>query len=129
MTLGEKLSHIPEHKNMSIRDESGRWVGLLELNNAGQVNFAGTSDRGIPRVGDACELVAISRGFAYNDWWEYSMKEWGHEERPRDGEKYEWYNVLWVEWHVGIARRKALGRVCKKAWEDHELENIELVLN
>jgi hypothetical protein len=56
------------------------------------------------------------------------IEEWNHGERPRESEKYEFNNVLWVEWQDGIAYGKAYGRVMKIAWECQELEWIDLVL-
>jgi hypothetical protein len=59
------------------------------------------------------------------------MDEWTHDERPKAGikdSKYEWYNVLWVEWEEGIAYRKGVGRIEKAMWEAQELEWIDLVL-
>ena len=38
------------------------------------------------------------------------------------------YHVLWIEWEDGIAYRKGLGRVLKKAWDQMETEEIDLVL-
>ncbi|KAK8127214.1 heterokaryon incompatibility protein-domain-containing protein [Apiospora sp. TS-2023a] len=43
--------------------------------------------------------------------------------------KKEKYGVLWVEWGVdGVAYRKAAGEVDKEAWEQHDLEDVDLVL-
>ena len=56
------------------------------------------------------------------------MAEWGVVERPRGGEKYEFINVLWVDWKDGVAFRKGVGRVCREMWERQELETIDLVL-
>ncbi len=89
-----------------------------------------------PQSGDkeswvSCELVAISRGYAFEGYYPWGVDEWTHDERPRAGargSKYEFYNVLWVEWVEGIAYRKGLGRIEKSAWEDQELESIELIL-
>jgi len=44
------------------------------------------------------------------------------------GSKYEFYHVLWVEWVEGIAYRKGLGRIMRSAWEEQELEWIDLIL-
>lgn len=41
---------------------------------------------------------------------------------------YQFYNVLRIEWEGGIAYRKALGRVFRKAWESQKLEEIDIVL-
>lgn len=78
----------------------------------------------------ACELVAISAAYAYEGYGASVIDEWYAAERPKGSvlEKYEYYNVLWVEWKDGIAYRKALGRVMKSAWEAQELEWIDLVL-
>ncbi len=54
-----------------------------------------------------------------------------HDERPEaggKGSKYEWYNVLWIEWEEEIAYRKGVGRIHKAAWEAQELEWIDVVL-
>jgi len=41
---------------------------------------------------------------------------------------YEFYNVLWIEWQDGIARRKAIGRVWKKAWDMQTSEKVDVIL-
>ncbi|KAF2229432.1 hypothetical protein EV356DRAFT_571113 [Viridothelium virens] len=41
---------------------------------------------------------------------------------------YEFYNVLMVEWRNGIAHRKALGRVLKKAWDATPKRDVEVFL-
>jgi len=50
---------------------------------------------------------------------------------------YEWkyrrivvelYYVLWIGWENGIAHRKGLGRVLKKAWDREKTDEIDLVL-
>jgi hypothetical protein len=82
-------------------------------------------------MGELCELVAISRGYFYEKWdfaARLQIDELNHKERPRESEKYEYYNVLWVEWRDGVAYRKACGRVMKSAWECQELEWVDLVL-
>jgi hypothetical protein len=58
------------------------------------------------------------------------VNEMEHPDRPKlpIGEKYEFINVLWIEWEEGIAYRKAYGRVMKSAWEAQELEWIDLTL-
>jgi hypothetical protein len=75
-------------------------------------------------------LVEISQGYAVEGHSASGIEEWEDSERPRlpDGEKYEFVNVLWVEWEDGIAYRKAYGRVMKSAWEAQNLESIDLVL-
>ncbi|RDW56987.1 hypothetical protein BP6252_13940 [Coleophoma cylindrospora] len=113
---------------VSLHTNSGAWAGCLELHNSDQIDYSDSPEKILPGPGDCCELVAISMGFAYNDWAEYRLAEWEMAERPKKGEKYEFYNVLWIEWQDGIASRKGLGRVHKPAWEQQELETIELIL-
>ncbi len=72
----------------------------------------------------------ISEGHATEGSTEPGINEWTMEERPKSpkGNKYEFYNVLWVEWEEGIAYRKGCGRVMKSAWEAQNLEWIDLTL-
>lgn len=97
MTIAERLLPLPSFYIRPIRDISGRLAGCLEIHDVTELDSPQASRQGDP-VANHCELVAISKGFAYNDWWEDSMLEWGLVERCQTGEKYEWYNVLWVEW-------------------------------
>ncbi|PMD40949.1 HET-domain-containing protein [Hyaloscypha variabilis F] len=111
---------------ISIRDRQRNWVGALRLQTPLPME---TSNRYSGEM-IACELVAISAGYAIEGRPAHAIDEWFMPERPEasKGEKYEFYNVLWVEWKDGIAYRKALGRVMKSAWEAQDLEWIDLVL-
>ncbi|KAK8126823.1 uncharacterized protein PG998_002582 [Apiospora kogelbergensis] len=40
----------------------------------------------------------------------------------------ESYGVLWIEWLNGIAYRRGVGYVEKTSWENHDLEDIHLIL-
>lgn len=127
---GNVYGPITLNPQFSIRDDQGRWLGALQ------------PDEELPPMSQepkpmdekscvSCELVAISRGYAYEGYAEHGMAEWTYNERPKaggKGSKYEYYNVLWVEWVEGIAFRKGLGRIEKSAWEEQELEQIELIL-
>ncbi|KIN08923.1 hypothetical protein OIDMADRAFT_153536 [Oidiodendron maius Zn] len=129
--LSQKFSHSTrEYTNSSIRNSKGTWIGELRLHdNKIPTKNLSQSHQG-SESGDLCELIAISWGYFYEkwDWSVFQIDEWNHKERPRDSEKYEFYNVLWVEWQDGIAYRKACGRVMKSAWECQELEWVDLVL-
>ncbi|OIW34249.1 HET-domain-containing protein [Coniochaeta ligniaria NRRL 30616] len=83
------------------------------------------------------ELIAVARGKVRNDSYPkklashgrfFSIPELNCKGRPKCDEFYEFYFVLWIEWQDGIAYRKALGRVEKKAWEALLLDNINVVL-
>ena len=119
-----------EYTSSSIRNNEGTWIGELRLHDNKIPTKSLSQSPQDSESGDLCELVAISRGYFYEKWElsEFQIDEWRHKERPRDSEKYEFYNVLWVEWQDGIAYRKACGRVMKSAWECQELEWVDLVL-
>ncbi|KAK8079436.1 hypothetical protein PG997_007254 [Apiospora hydei] len=40
----------------------------------------------------------------------------------------ESYGVLWVKWMDGVAYRKGVGEIYKKAWESHDLEDVDIIL-
>ncbi|KAM5353558.1 hypothetical protein ACJ41O_000208 [Fusarium nematophilum] len=67
-------------------------------------------------LGTQIEVVAISKGLHFPD--------------PQVVKKETWsfYNVLWVEWEDGIARRRGIGRVRRSVWERLEKEDVSLVL-
>ncbi|KAF4969172.1 hypothetical protein FSARC_3548 [Fusarium sarcochroum] len=48
--------------------------------------------------------------------------------QPVEEESWNFYNVLWVEWEGGLARRKGVGKVERKAWDRLEKKNVSLVL-
>jgi hypothetical protein len=123
--LGEK---VDLGSSVIIRTESGKWAGCLEPHHKKQIVFSDSSLEGAPKSGDTCELAAISWGFAYYDNYEYGMDEWSCKERPKLGEKYEFYNVMWISWMGAIAYRNAIERVVKDVWNAEALETIDLVL-
>jgi hypothetical protein len=63
----------------------------------------------------------LERGYSYAD--EYEM-----EEKPNEGERYEFVNVLWISSDGGVARREALGRVAKIYWERLGARIVDIVL-
>ncbi|KAB2578835.1 Zinc finger TFIIS-type protein [Lasiodiplodia theobromae] len=125
----------------SVVDDAGNWVGIL------QSNFEGICD--IEPNGQRIELVALSRGWCWEDVEEEEeegddgrsssraareankrkpIEEWDYEKRPRGEEKYEWYNVLWIERRKGTAYRKSVGRVERSAWERQTKDSTFLKL-
>jgi Heterokaryon incompatibility protein (HET) len=118
------------YSNTSIRNNQGTWIGELRLHGNKISNQSLSQRPSNSEIGESCELVAISQGYFYEKWKLslFTIDEWRHKERPRESEKYEFYNVLWVEWQDGIAYRKACGRVIKSAWECQELGWVDLVL-
>jgi hypothetical protein len=84
------------------------WAGIIYLHEDALEYVSSSYESGIQ-----CELVAISLGEAYNGIGELNLAEWEMEERPKSTPKYEFYNVLWIEWKRRIAYRKGIGRVVK----------------
>ncbi|KAE8444704.1 hypothetical protein EG329_014362 [Mollisiaceae sp. DMI_Dod_QoI] len=115
---------------ISAKGTDWKWAGIIQLN--AELEWPVENLEGSKSAGDriACELVMISEGHATEGSTEPGMNEWTMEERPKSpkGNKYEFYNVLWVEWEEGIAYRKGCGRVMKSAWEAQNLEWIDLTL-
>lgn len=112
---------------VSVRDNSGSWAGTLNPHHEQDLALL-LSDAGHFPRGPTVELVAISRGSAYNARYGTSLDEWRLEERPKSSENYEYFNVLWIEWENGIAYRKALGRIAMEIWERQALESVEVAL-
>ncbi|KAK0616868.1 heterokaryon incompatibility protein-domain-containing protein [Immersiella caudata] len=130
MTLGERLKPFTDFHtsiDVSVNDGNGTWAGCLHIPSPENVTLGPRVAEDDP-LGSTCELAALSLGWAYNDSHE-GLVEWEHPSRPREGEKYEWYNVMWIEWHGEAARRKGVGRISKEVWEAQELQQIQLVLN
>ncbi|KAM7185588.1 Heterokaryon incompatibility protein (HET) domain containing protein [Rhypophila sp. PSN 637] len=135
MTLGERFEprvNFQSTIDVAVYDRNGTWAGYLNIPSLQDVSLepeTKTNDEGDPpATKTTCELAAISMGWAYNND-PYGLVEWNHPGRPREGEKYEWYNVMWIQWHGDAARRKGVGRIAKEVWEVQGLEEINLVLN
>lgn len=104
-----------------LNNGEGTWAGII------YVHHSPESDSG---QSQQCELVLISGGWAAEDDEEarYYFPEWLYEERPRSGDCYNFYHVLWIEWQDNVAYRKGLGRVVKKVWDDLPKDEIDLHL-
>ena len=111
-------------RTIILRDTNGKWAGVLLLQNkSDQEEFKTEEGDGVK-----VEVVAISRGYTPNSEWQHAPAEMGHEERPKEAEMYDFFNVLWIEWKDGVAYRRAHGRVEKGVWERLDVEKVELVL-
>ena len=78
----------------------------------------------------ALQLIALSRGSIPNalDYGPYYLEEYYMEGKINQGETYEYYNVMWITWEAGVARREAVGRVPKGMWESLEPSVIDVVI-
>jgi len=113
----------------TLQTKDGEWAGVLLLNGDDRIfeNHIASNDTSGNRI--SCEVIAISAGHAANIISEkFLLPEWEHPDRPKDTPLYEYINVLWIQWELGIAYRKAVGRVLKTAWKGLELEWIDVVL-
>ncbi|KAK2054520.1 heterokaryon incompatibility protein [Colletotrichum caudatum] len=112
-TLEQKGPQIPHASLYTSRNE---WAGILRLHSHGYLETRKLDPtKSLVQV----QLIAISRGFipnglAYDDG---DFAEYAREERPKQGERYEFYNVMWISRRDGIAYREGLGRVHKETWD------------
>ncbi|KAJ4203123.1 hypothetical protein NW759_015229 [Fusarium solani] len=114
---------------ISLRDVTSTWLGALRLHGRPTWMDGGTDDISNQPI----ELVEIALGSVPEDarkWLPYHqvLDEWDHEERPRNGDVYKYYFVLWVERKGDVAYRRGLGRVEQQLWEVQARESIELIL-
>jgi WD40 repeat protein len=117
------------------------WAGVLRLN---------VNDASLP---EQVEMVAISSGWIYLTMYrrgipmsereDEELKRYEYEEvcltsrrapllhldrQYRWGEKYEFYNLLWIEWEKGIAFRRGLGRIAMDVWKREAQDFVDLTL-
>ena len=103
----------------SLYTSEGAWAGIVYVHHSPESEQK-----------QQCELVLISGGwsleknFGQSSW----LPESHHEERPRSGEFYHFYHVLWIERHWNIAYRRGLGRLVKKVWDDLPKDEVEIFL-
>ncbi|KAI1271993.1 heterokaryon incompatibility protein-domain-containing protein [Xylaria sp. FL0933] len=135
LVVGERLEHAWEEKVWSVSANSvvprasmlhlysynGDWAGIVISNG---VEESRDSSR------EVCECIVISEGLAWRDTDDEhtSLEEWDQVHVIQSLTKYEFYNVLWIEWEQGIAYRKAVGRVWREAWKQLETSNIDVIL-
>ncbi|KAF2099228.1 HET-domain-containing protein [Rhizodiscina lignyota] len=126
-----RITFVPDPPDpapsISLRDHLGVWAGVLRLHCRQDIEDLLKQSNSVPT---RTQLVAISRGSIPNNA-EYPddyLEEYEFDERPKDSDVYEYYDVIWIVWEDGVAYRKALGRVTKKMWEAQDVETIDLVL-
>jgi len=109
----------------TLRSTAGRWVGTLKPDGEVEDTVLEASN------GRAIELVEIAssrRWYTNLTDLRYRIEELDPDVRPKYGQSYDFYNVMWVEKIDGIAYRKGLGEVYKPAWEALRRETIDLIL-
>jgi hypothetical protein len=115
------LSVNKSQYRISLSGGAGAWLGVLHLHNK--------SDGLLLKSAGVCEVAAVSLGEADNSQEEEPcLDKWDFEERPKSRLLYEFYNVLWIDWEGGLARRRGVGRVMKTAWERQKQELFTMIL-
>lgn len=104
-----------------LYSRKGDWVGVLTSNG---------TDEGFAAGHESQECILVSGGVTWKDANDErtSLEEWIQVDLIKSLPKYEFYNILCIEWKSGIAYRKAVGRVWKKAWEQLDTMDIDVVL-
>lgn len=98
-----------------------KWAGILHLNT--------NEEESIP-FGGRCELISLSHGSVSNDdeaahvW----LEEWDLDGRPKECERYEFYNVMWIRREDTYVVREGIGRVERSVWDSQDLEEIDMEL-
>jgi hypothetical protein len=77
------------------------------------------STKSSSQISTKIEVVAICQ-YKYGNHYTISSNEKNALE--------EFYGVLWIEWVDEVAYRRGCGYVEKKMWDEHPLENINLIL-
>ncbi|KAH8885446.1 hypothetical protein GQ53DRAFT_751170 [Thozetella sp. PMI_491] len=127
-----------------LRAASGRAVGFVEpstpdelvrLFNASEPlpgakpagSETGANDEPPAEPEVKLELVSLSQGWSL---WTANMAELRDKRTAArtSTERYEFHNVLWVQWKDGVASRYGLGRVMADCWASLEPEAVDLVL-
>jgi hypothetical protein len=111
----------------SLRDKDGRWVGYMNFHDKDDLD-ALPKFNNASFTGHLLELVAISRGYALHRLFCPGIDELRFGDYPKNSDRYEYYNVLWIKRDGGISYRHGLGRVLKSIWEAQSLETVEVIL-
>ncbi|EDU39818.1 conserved hypothetical protein [Pyrenophora tritici-repentis Pt-1C-BFP] len=122
---GEELSKKNGYRPiLSLRIDRKVWAGILQPHDS-----LDASNETLQDPTRAVELVEIARGFCRDTTSPWpGIEEIRHPERPKAGQWYEYYWIMWVEWGNGIAYRKGLGRVQRQLWEEQRGELFYLLL-
>lgn len=119
--ISETISSCFDMLLFALHSGNGDWMGVLQ------------PDEGTFYEGQGIQLVEIALG---KRWYcenrsdgRSRIEELAEGFRPKVGEAYEFYHVMWVEMVDGIGYRKGMGEVYRPAWEALDRDIIELTLN
>ena len=119
--LSEEEQNGNNYPLYHLHTENQEWAGVIYVHQPLSLN-SGQTHR--------CELIVISAGFAFEDWEEQAdwLPEFNFARRPRSGDCYLFYHVLWIEREGDISYRKGLGRVVQRIWDDLPKDNVKIWL-
>lgn len=110
------------------------WCFCVELvtyekKRAGILHLDTNKEESIP-FGKRCELVSLSQGSVSNDdeIAHYRLEEWDLDGRPKQSERYELYNVMWIRREDTYVVRGGIGRIERSVWDSQDLEEIDMEL-
>ena len=114
---------------VSLRTTERLWAGVLQLHED-LLDARAEIIEGRKASEQPFELAEIARNHVpeMDLYREDQLIERTHDEQPKRGSRYEFYDVLWLEWRDEIACRKGLGRVEREMWEAQEREWFDLIL-
>lgn len=114
---------------VTLVNSKNEWAGALRLHSRDYFSRDGLDPAERPIE---VQLIAISQGSVPNGLTDLEgtleIGEYMAEDRPKDGDSYEYYNVMWISWRDGIASREAVGRVHKRMWASLNPSTIDVVL-
>lgn len=123
------LDHTAQSFLVTLVNSRGEWAGVLRLHRSDRFSRDGLDPAEKPVE---VQLIAISQGSISNGLTAtegtMDIGEYMAEQRPKDGDLYEYYNVMWISWKEGIAYREAVGRVYKGMWASLSPSTIDVVL-
>ena len=61
-------------------------------------------------------------------WNRRCFPEWSRLRQEGYRDRYQFYNILWIQWQDDIAYRKGVGRVVKDIWDELEAEEVKVLL-
>lgn len=114
---------------VTLVNSKNEWAGVLRLHNRDYFSRDGLDPAICPVE---LQLIVISQGLVPNGLTAeegiMAIGEYMVEGRPKDGDSYEYFNVMWISWKEGVAFREAIGRVHKRMWASLDPDTIDVVL-
>ncbi|KAH7011241.1 heterokaryon incompatibility protein-domain-containing protein [Ilyonectria destructans] len=114
-----EISYEMHKLKAGLLDRQGNYCGWLDLHTTDDISLFPEADSDVDLK---VELVAICRREELG-----GVKIFEKEKNAMPSFK-DRYCVLWVEWVAGVAYRKASGIVDKHVWDQHGVEDVNLVL-